>query len=390
MTALRHAVDIALLELRRFLRDRSNLFFVFVFPLLLVLFIGLQFGEGAAPDRAVVVGSSSTLRTDLVDQLTDDGLRVQLEEEDAALELVARSRAQVAVLIDADAVAAYDAGGDLELTVVPSSQLSAQAAAQQVDVTAAQLSTRQGQLVALTSRGVSPEDAEAALDQAGRQLQAPTVEVARVDELAAQFEGLGQFDIGASGQLLLFVFLSSLTGAVTLIQARRLGVVARTLTAPVKAGHLVLGEALGRFVIAMVQGTWIMVFSALFFNVNWGSIGVSLLVLSLFSMVAAGAAMVLGAMLDNEGAASGMGVGIGLVLGALGGSMMPLELFSDTMSTVSKFTPHAWAYEAFAEIQRRDAGVVEVLPQLAVLAAMAVALLVIGAWAVRRSMARAL
>ena len=35
---------IAGLELRRFLRDRSNIFFVFLMPLLLVLLIGAQFG----------------------------------------------------------------------------------------------------------------------------------------------------------------------------------------------------------------------------------------------------------------------------------------------------------------------------------------------------------
>ena len=34
---MRTALAIAGVELRRFLRDRSNIFFVFIFPLLLVL-----------------------------------------------------------------------------------------------------------------------------------------------------------------------------------------------------------------------------------------------------------------------------------------------------------------------------------------------------------------
>ena len=80
-------------------------------------------------------------------------------------------------------------------------------------------------------------------------------------------------------------------------------------------------------------------------------------------------------MLDNEGAAGGLGVGLGLVLAALGGWMMPLELFPDTMRTVAHLTPHAWAYDAFAEIQRRGGTLVDVLPQLGVLAGMAVVLL---------------
>ena len=70
--------------------------------------------------------------------------------------------------------------------------------------------------------------------------------------------------------------------------------------------------------------------------------------------------------------------------------MTPLEFFPDTMRTVADITPHAWAYEAFAEIQRRGAGLSDVLPQLGVLAAMAVALVLLGAWALRRSLSRAM
>lgn len=381
---------IAALELRRFVRDRSNLFFVFVFPVVLIMLIGAQFGEQAGQSRVTVVGPDTALRDDLVAALEQDELRVSLADREPALEQVARSRTDVAVLLDGPASTAYDAGDDVELTVVPSSQLTAQTAVQQVQVVADRLSAEQGQLQALTSRGVDAEAAREALDQTRRLVRGPELEVERVDELARQFEGLGQFDFGASGQLLLFVFLSSLTGSTTLIQARRLGVVARTLAAPVSTTQVVAGEALGRFAIAMVQGAYIMLATALLFDVNWGTIWVSLVVLGVFSLVSAGAAMLIGATFDNEGAASGLGIGAGLILAALGGAMMPLEFFPDTMRTVSRFTPHAWAYEAFAEIQRRDGGLLDVLPQLAVLAGMAAVLLAAGSWALRRSLARAM
>jgi ABC-2 type transport system permease protein len=164
----------------------------------------------------------------------------------------------------------------------------------------------------------------------------------------------------------------------------------RTLAAPVSPGQALAGQALGRFAIAAFQGGYIMLATALLFDVDWGDVWLSLLVLVTFSMVAAGAAMVLGSVLDNDSTASGAGVGLGLVLAALGGCMLPLELFPDRLQTVAHVTPHAWAYEAFAEIQRHDAGLADVLPQLGVLAAMAAALLVLGTRALRRSMTRAL
>jgi ABC-2 type transport system permease protein len=133
-----------------------------------------------------------------------------------------------------------------------------------------------------------------------------------------------------------------------------------------------------------------MLASRLLFGVNWGSAWVSLVVVLVFSLVAAASAILLGTVLGNEGAASGAGVGLGLVLAALGGSMLPLELFPDTIRAFSHLTPHAWAYDAFAEIQRRDGTLVDVLPQLGVLAAMALVLTSIAAWALRRTLARAM
>ncbi len=383
-------VVIAGVELRRFLRDRSNIFFVFIFPLALVLLIGAQFGGGGLEGRVVIAGGASELRTQLLRTLEEQELQVDTADREGALQQVARSRADVAVILDPQAAADYADGAPVRLLVVPSADIGAQTAVQQVQLAAQVLSTEQGQQAALVDRGVSGDEARAALEAARDTLSRPRLEVDSLDELDQEFEGLGQFDLGASGQLLLFVFLASLTGSTTLIQARKLGVVARTLAAPVTTTQLVLGQALGRFAIAVFQGGYIMAATALLFDVDWGNLALSLVVLALFGLVSAGAAMLIGATLDNEAAASGLGVGIGLVLGALGGSMMPLELFPDTMALVAHATPHAWAYEAFAELQRRGGGLVDVLPQLGVLAAMAAALLVLGSWALRRSLARAL
>jgi ABC-2 type transport system permease protein len=276
------------------------------------------------------------------------------------------------------------------LTVVRGPSANAQVVEQRVRAAVDALRIERAQQVALEHHGVPADRVEAALERAADSSSAPRLEVTNLDQLAQEFSGLGQFDVGASGQLLLFVFLTSLSGASTLIQARRLGVVARAMAGPVTAGQVVAGETLGRWAIALFQGGYIMLAARLLFGVDWGTVWVSLLVVVAFSLVAAGAAILLGTLLGNEGAASGAGVGLGLVLAALGGSMLPLELFPDTIRAFSDLTPHAWAYEAFAEIQRRDGGLVDVLPELGVLAAMAVLLTSIGAWALRRSLARAM
>lgn len=216
------------------------------------------------------------------------------------------------------------------------------------------------------------------------------MEITNVSEIAQEFAGLGQFDYGAASQVLLFVFLISLAGSTTLIQSRRLGVTRRTLAAPVTTGQTVVGQAVGRLVIAATQGTYIMAASMLLFGVDWGNLGLALLVVVVFGLVAAGAAMVLGSVVDNDAAASGVGVGVGLVMGALGGAMYPIELFPDTLRAVAHVTPHAWAGQALAEVQRHGAGLVDILPELGVLLGYAAVLLLVGAWLLRRSLARAI
>lgn len=380
---------IAALELRRFLRDRSNIFFVFIFPLILVLVIGVQFG-GSSGGRVAISGGPGDLRAALVSELEADDVTVTMSSPDRLREQLARGRADVGVLVPDDVAERFAAGEDVELEVILGSGNRTPVTFQEVQSAVRGVTTERGQLEALTGAGVAGAQAEAALEEARTASTPSSVEVVDANEIAQAFAGVSGFEVGAAGEVLLFVFLISLAGSSSLIQARRYGVTARTLAAPVSTARTIGGQALGRFVIAAFQGVYIMLATALLFDVSWGNLLASGLVLAAFSAVAAGAAMLIGSLLDNEAAASGVGVGAGLVLGALGGCMLPLELFPDTLRTVANITPHAWGYQAFAEIQRHGAGVIDVLPQIGVLVAMAAVVLLLGSWALRRSMSRAI
>ncbi|MGB3595322.1 MAG: ABC transporter permease, partial [Ornithinimicrobium sp.] len=70
MRGVRAAGAIAAVELRRFLADRSNIFFVFIFPLVLVVVIGSSFGGDGPAAKVAIAGGDSALRTAIVGQLT--------------------------------------------------------------------------------------------------------------------------------------------------------------------------------------------------------------------------------------------------------------------------------------------------------------------------------
>lgn len=388
---MRAVLAIAAVELRRFLADKANLFFVFVFPLALVTVIGLQFGGGGGGGRVSLVAPEGDLRAALVHQWEDADLTVDLAPDVGALQqAVSRGQAQVGVVATEAAESAHDAGEPLPLEMISGSGSSAPAVAEVVRVETETVAARSAQVAALAGAGLG-EGAEEALERARADVPGPSMVVQEPeDPLAQEFRGLTQFGLGAAGQLLLFVFLNTLAASTSLIQARRNGVVRRTVAAPVTTTQTVLGLALGRLAIALFQGVYIMAASSLIFGVRWGNLAVMGLILLVFGLIASGLAMLIGVVLDGEGAASGISVGGGLILAALGGSMMPLEIFPDSLRSIAHLTPHAWAYEAIAEVQRRGGGVLDILPELGVLSAMAAVVLLLGAFFLRRSLERAM
>jgi ABC-2 type transport system permease protein len=182
--------------------------------------------------------------------------------------------------------------------------------------------------------------------------------------------------------------LTSLTGSVALIETRRLGVSRRILATPTAARTILAGEALGRIGIALVQGLIIMIGSALLFGVGWGDpLGAGALLIA-FALVGSGAGMLMGSVFRTEQQAGAVGVLLGIGLAALGGSMLPLELFSGTMRAVAHATPHAWANDGFAELVRHGGGIADILPQLGVLTCYAAALFLLGTWRLRKTLTR--
>lgn len=381
---MRTILALATLELRRFLADRFNLFFVFVLPLMLVGVLGLQTTSAPAV-RVSVLAPDATAGVGLTELLTGQGVEVTEAADRAELESdVGDGRADLGLVLTGG-----DASGD-PVTLEQVSVGTPDPLTAQVATTAAQgLGVEQARLAVLREAGLTEELAQESLP-GPEDWEHAQVQVSSSGGPSEAFAGAGQFGVGATGQLLLFVFLNTLTASAAMISARRSGAVRRGLAAPVTPARTVTGLALGRLVIALFQAGWIIGMSSLLFGVTWGSLPATAVVVAVFGLIASGLALLIGVVMDSEGPASGVSVGAGMILAAVGGCMLPLELFPDGLRTVAHLTPHAWGYEALAEITRRGGGVLDILPQLGVLLAMAALVLGLGAWMLRRSLERAM
>jgi ABC-2 type transport system permease protein len=390
---VRRVLTIARTELVRLFRDRSNLFFVFLFPLLLVVLIGAQFGGSSDARIGYAAPAGDEAAGDLIAALeaTDGFTVVEFEDGDAVEEGVARGRLSAGVVIPASYDEALRRGEPVELVYIGRPDASAMSVRAVVDAAVAQqaAAASAGRIAAevLGQDPVMMVDVARAASERVPAIEVRTEEIGG-DELAQEFAGLGQFDLGASSQLFLFTFLTALTGSAALIQTRQLGIARRMLSTATPATVVLLGEAAGRIAVALLQAGYIVLATWLLFRVDWGDPLATGAVILLFCLVAGGAGMLVGATFRNDSQAGGVGVGLGIGLAALGGSMVPLEIFPPAVRTVALATPHAWANLAMAEIVRRDGGIADVAFELAVLAAFAVVVLGLASWRLRAVLTR--
>jgi ABC-2 type transport system permease protein len=381
------ALAIAGVNLRRVMRDRTGVFFIFVFPFLLILALGATYGAGFTPNLGVVSADSGPLGDEVVGELErTEGIEVRRYASETDLRrAIERGAVEGGLVIPPgydDRVRAGDsvtlpylarptgAGQELRLTV------QAAVDARDVLIVAARVAVAEGAAVDLDA-GIA--QASEALDHAPR----VAVDVRTPGDGGPE---VGGFRLSAAQQLIAFVFLTSLSASAMLIETRRLGVSRRMLASPTSARSILLGETLGRYGIALLQGGMIVIGTIVVFRVDWGNLLTTSIVIVLFALIASAAAMVMGSALSNAPQAGALGVFLGLVLAALGGCMVPLELFPPTMAAIAHLTPHAWAIDALGGSLARDAGPVEVGTELGALAAYAAGLLAVAVILLRRTL----
>ncbi len=387
MRATRKITAIGVVDIRRFMRDRLNLFFVFIFPIAMILVIGLQFA-GNQESQLGVVGGDGDTREAILDIVRDADVEVVEVGDRSDLEdRVESTDLDAGIVVPDDLDAVLSAGEAASIEVVASGTARGQQVRLVVDGAVARVAGAPTAVAAAVERGADPGEAAQVASTLGDPADAIAVETVTTGEELFP-DDLGQYDVAAPAMLVLFVFVNGLTGSYALIQVRQLGLARRMMSTPTSVGTIIWGSALGRWFVGMIQGLYILIATVLLFGMRWGDPLAAAVILVLVAAVSAGAAMVFGSVFSNPDQASGIGVVVALVLAAMGGAMMPIELFSDTMASIARVTPHYWAIDAFAELVRHDGTLLDVLPQLGVLTAMAAGLLALAAWRLRSVLAR--
>jgi ABC-2 type transport system permease protein len=389
MSGAGKAIEIARTNLLRQVRDTSNIFFVFVLPVIIIVALGLQFSGTTAARLGVLAPAGDPFADELVESLRAGDLRFDIRRFDDEAQMrvaVERGLVEAAIVIPPGyAEALRSASGPIAIRYFGTTTAQTTGLRAPVDAAIAE----QAAIVTAARAGASFSgrafaDALPVARDGLDDVRGVDVLVSHVGQ-GGLFAGFGQFTFGAQTQLVLFMFLTSMTAATQLVLTKRLGVSRRMLSTPTAIGTIVAGEALGRFAVAMLQGVFIVLVSSIAFGVSWGDpLGAGLIVVT-FGLVGAGVAMLVGALSRNAEQAGALGVVLGMGMGALGGAMIPLQIMPELMQTIARAMPHSWAITGLQSLVRDGGGLVSVLPNVAVLFAYGSVVLMLAAWRFRKA-----
>lgn len=387
---LRAVFAFSAVVLRSFVRDRTALFFMLIMPVAVIVIIGATFG-GQGRIRLGVINPGDGAGAELIATGLEGAQGIEVVRYTERDALAADIRRYV---VDAGLIVPPQLDDSIaEGTVVPVELMSGPVSDTVLAVRLAVAGVVEDVAVELAAASFAAERAgvpfPAGLAAAADAAESGGVTVVTADVGSGRSDELSDFAFVAPQNLVLFTFINAMASATFLVQIRKAGVLRRAMATRTSLGALLLGLGIGWFALALVQATLIVAIGRLVFGVRWGDPGAATLLVVLWALVGCGAGLLVGALGENEDRVGATMPIVGLVLGALGGCMVPLEVFPDVMRRVALAVPHSWALSGFRTTVFDGGGVSDVAGPVAVLAVWATGLLVVATVALRRRLVRA-
>jgi ABC-type multidrug transport system permease subunit len=113
-----------------------------------------------------------------------------------------------------------------------------------------------------------------------------------------------------------------------------------------------MGKLLPCFFLSLFQGFFLLGMGKLVFGMSWGAEPLWLIpVVVSTSLAAVGLALLVAALAQTETQVAIYGTLLVMVLAGLSGSLMgERALMSEQLQALTRFTPHAWALDAYREL----------------------------------------
>lgn len=380
---------------RRLVHNRIELLLAFVVPIaffsIFALIFGGGVGAGATPSIKVV--AVDTVRNDqsraAIATLHDTaglhfvrGKRSSETEQDAgrnddrltqrkAIAMVRRGNAALAIVIRA----AEKDGIRAELLSDSSDQVAPQVVAALVQRALLSVSMRQPPPPVSTVVQASVADQPSAAVQVNTNQPIGVASIASMVPATVDIiDVLGEnksnpvVTMYAAGIAVMFLLFGATGGGGALLEERENQTLDRLLTTGLSMDQLLLGKWLYLTLLGLVQTTLMFVWGQVIFGIDLLGHLDGFLIMTLVTAGAAAAfGLLLATLCRTRGQLNGLSVVVVLTMSALGGSMVPRYVMSQSLRDAGLWTFNAWALDGYDKVFWRDMPVGDLWPQMSVL-----------------------
>jgi ABC-type multidrug transport system permease subunit len=156
------------------------------------------------------------------------------------------------------------------------------------------------------------------------------------------------FEQTIPGTMVMFTMLILLTGgAIHLVLERERGLLRRLASTPIPRAKLVAGKWLGKLLLGLVQLGFGVLAGTLLFRMSWGAaLPMVIVILIAWAAFNASLALLLGNIARSAAQMAGMGVLATMTLASLGGCWWPIEVTPEWAQRVALVLPTGWTMDA--------------------------------------------
>jgi ABC-2 type transport system permease protein len=351
---MKKALFITLKEVRDFLRDKGDLSFSLLLPILIfALMLGVFGGNLQFNGTAYIVnedpgGKYSSI---LIDSLqTFSGLEVQTISRENADSRLSRSNIQFAVFIPASFSADLAAGRNVLLTFKQrgnggtEGQIVANVVRGAAEGVVQELQVRNQVGKTLDNTNTSPQQIQLTVQQIlAQEMASPSVTVSET-AVGSNPDPVNQF---LPGILTMFVLFSINLTAQSLVEERRKGTLERLITTRLTTGQLFLGKFLAFTARAFVQTLILLLLAYAVFRLFTPVSFLEALVVALvFGAAASTLGLIIGSIARTENQATWIAVFFTMFMVMLAGTFIPISQ-GTFLYTLSRFSLNTYASDAF-------------------------------------------
>lgn len=339
-------------NMKRFWRDKTALFFTFLFPLIFLLIFGTIFNNQSVSFKVVLINHSETeFAKQFVAELQKDSaspLKIQKNAPSAeiAKEKMKRSEIDGIIEIPKDF-------GEISATGQPTGVVKVlyQKGSEQAGSTLAAIMTQ-------ITNGTN--------ETLGQSKPPLSVESDAVGE-----QGLTSFDYTFSGMLAFSLMSMGIFGLANRMPSeKQSGAYRRLRAAPFTSGQLIMATAAQFMIITLLSLVMMVVVGLLVFHFNmrgdWVTFGLFAIISSLLTI---GFGLLIGSWANNENQSAPLGNLVSFPMMLLSGAFFPMYLFPEWLQQIAVFIPLTPVIEGFRRIMTEHASLVTLAPQLGMMIA---------------------